>query len=80
MRCKFQSKGVDFHQVPGLSGWTGIGVSSIKQTFHVETLSQTLKAIVFMLVLCGQLSPVFSYGVSDQGKDSLTESFGNVQG
>lgn len=53
MRCKFQSKGVDFHQVPGLSGWTGIGVSSIKQTFHVETLSQTLKAIVFMLVLCG---------------------------
>lgn len=51
MRCKFQSKGVDFHQVPGLCGWTGVGVSSIKQTFHVETLTQTLKAIVFILTL-----------------------------
>jgi hypothetical protein len=29
------------------------GVSSIKQAFHVETLTQSLKSIVFILVLSG---------------------------
>lgn len=37
MRCRFRSEGVGFPQVPGLSGWTGVGGSSIKQAFHVET-------------------------------------------
>lgn len=51
--------GVDFHQVPGLSGWTGVGVSSIKRAFHVETLTQSLKAILFYTGTLWELSVNF---------------------
>lgn len=50
--------------------------------FHVETLTQTLKAIVLYWYSVGvqcQLSPVFSCGIFVLGKDSLTQFFGKVQ-